>query len=158
MSLPETAEPHFADLTEWYQDLSIEKSSLKAITLAQWALESGWGSSELSDRYNNYAGMKWRDFMSDWAKPVYYTAHDGVELYCSFASPEDFINGYWARLDLIPWAYGEWRDHSETPQKFINYIGGTWVGTKHRKGREIYVEKVLRIWATRTRDLFADQC
>eukprot|EP00898_Chlorokybus_atmophyticus_P001810 jgi/Chlat1/262/Chrsp1S03051 len=43
---------------------------LKAVTLAQWLLESGRGNSRLSAHHCNYGGLKWRQEMAGLAIPI----------------------------------------------------------------------------------------
>lgn len=142
--LPATTHKEFVALSEAYRKANIEFPHLKAITLAQWALESGWGGTGLAKRYNNFAGAKWRRYMQPYGVQVQYQAHDGLEWYTYFHTYNDFIKGYWARLDLEP-AYKGWREHTNTPEEFIQFIGPIWVGTDDAdKAR--YVRNVLRIY------------
>ena len=98
----------------------VKHSSLKAIALAQWALESGWGESDLAQKHNNYAGLKYRQRMKNHAKPVDYLASDGEDTYCEFSSIEAFIKGYWHFIDSGP--YDEWESYSDNPLGYIRYI------------------------------------
>lgn len=124
---------------------------LREIMLAQWAVESGWGNSRLAYDYNNYAGMKWRDFMKPHAHKKWYKANDGGAFYCAFATEADFIRGYVHRLDKHP-SYVGWRDASKTPEGFINFVGPIWVGLDAKRNAE-YVRKVLRVWNERTKGI-----
>jgi|GEM_PF-886346 len=94
---------------------------LKAVTLAQWALESGRGTSELSIQYFNFGGLKWRKEMAGFATPVAYLAHDGKTEYCKFSSVDDFIKGYWQFLTRAP--YQGWKAHTASGEKFLRFIG-----------------------------------
>lgn len=154
--LPDTATGNFRLLATEYADHPIEFPHLKAVTLAQWAKESGWGTSRLAAQYLNYAGAKWREYMRDYATPIMYAAHDGKTRYCEFRSHAHFIDGYWARLDIEP-AYEGWRDHTETPESFIAFVGPIWVTGEREPSAagDRYVEDVLRICAARTDDLFS---
>jgi hypothetical protein len=122
-------------LTKLYKDYAIEFPALRSITLAQWIVESGWGSSELAKTHNNYAGIKWRKEMSPFASKVVYEASDGKGYYCHFHDKENFIKGYWAFLERSP--YNGWREHVSDGEEFISFIGGIWAEDKH------YIEKVL---------------
>ena len=155
MPLPSTASPGFQALTAVYQTMAIEFQHLKAITLAQWALESGWGKTGLASKYNNYAGMKYRATDHPGGVPVLYTAHDGREHYTHFRTHADFIAGYWHRLDTIP-LYKDWREHAHDPKAFILFIAPRW-----RNGRTVlestargYARDILGIAEKRTADLF----
>lgn len=147
-----------ADTTLWdamkaaYLAMNIEHPQLKAVTFAQWALESGRGTSPLGRIHLNFAGMKWRPFMSDVAEKVWYNAHDGGGFYCKFASFQNFIAGYWLRLDRHP-SYHGWRQHVSTPESFINFIGPIWAPPS---GNPNYVPKVLQL-LEEYRDDFAVQ-
>jgi len=93
---------------------------LRAVTLAQWIVESGRGSSDLALQHNNFGGLKWRDEMSGIATKVRYGAHDGFDDYCAFPSVETFIAGYWAFIQRD--VYKGWRDHAEDPVGYINFL------------------------------------
>ncbi len=120
----------------------IEFPHLKGIAFAQWALESGTGSSNLASWHLNFAGMKWRTFMSDLATKVWYQAHDGGEYYCKFDTLEKFVAGYWARLERHP-SYQGWQAHTATPEAFFRFIADIWAPPS---GNPNYVAKVLSIY------------
>jgi LysM repeat protein len=111
----------FNDLVRTYAATNIEFSHLKAVTLAQWILESGRGSSLLAKDHFNFGGLKWRDEMSGFATPVDYQAHDGLDKYCKFTSLEAFIKGYWRFVERDP--YKGWRDNVQPAEQFIRFIG-----------------------------------
>lgn len=113
--------PLFKKLARTYQGLAIAYPHLKAVTLAQWALESGWGTSRLATQHLNFGGLKYRPEMAPYARKVRYKAHDGEEDYCAFDSLEEFITGYWAFLERSP--YAGWEDHTASPADFIGFIG-----------------------------------
>ncbi len=146
LSYPMTAELNYVDLAQDAREAAPrwEFPHLLPFVLAQWALESGWGSSTLSRRYKNFAGMKWREALKEWAEPVSYTAHDGRTKYCAFKTNNDFINAFFARFDQID-LYEGWREAAaKGGEEFINHIGPTWVGVNEQHGRE-YVKKILTI-------------
>lgn len=148
--LPDNTDPGFIELIEVYQATDIEFPQLKAISLAQWALESGWGLSDLAQQCDNYAGMKWRSVMRPYGTPRAYTDWQGKEdPYVKFRDKAAFIEGYWDRFDLIS-AYDGWRDHTDTPDKWIEFIGPIWLGmsTVHNKK---YINKVKQLYRTRTK-------
>jgi len=99
----------------------IRQTRLRAVTLAQWMLESGRATSELAEDHYNFGGLKWRREMAGIATKVRYQAHDGPDDYCKFATIENFIAGYWIFLNRSP--YSGWEDHVRTPQEFIGFIG-----------------------------------
>lgn len=144
MNLPKNATAQFVLLVDRVQEHPTEFPELRNTVLAQWALESGWGTSDLARKHFNYAGMKWRDGMYTVAKPVSYLAHDGRTKYCHFENNAMFIEGYWRRLDLIN-AYDGWRERAtKSANHFINFIGPIWLGLTPEKNQE-YVRKVLAI-------------
>lgn len=122
-----------------YYKFEIEYQNLKAITLAQWILESDWGRSELAQAHNNYAGLKWRGELDvDGAEGVSYEAHDGVDRYASLPSLEAFIKYYWNFLERD--IYNGWREHADDEKEFIKFL--------HQCGYASdpnYVSKVLNL-------------
>lgn len=152
MALPLTVRPNFVELTRIYKASEIEFPHLKAISLAQWAVECGWGSSDLAKLHRNYAGMKWRPQMNRYATPVSYAAHDGETRYCKFPDDGFFIEGYWARYDMIS-AYSGWRDRAKDPITFFNFVGPIWLGLTPKQNQD-YVRKVLGVYEMRTKELF----
>jgi N-acetyl-anhydromuramyl-L-alanine amidase AmpD len=101
---------------------------LQNASLAQWILESGWAKSPLAREHFNFGGLKWRPEMANWTEakdgvviqPVKYMAHDGLDTYCKFASPSDYINGYWRFLMRSP--YEGWEMHASNPKDYISYL------------------------------------
>lgn len=122
-------------LIQVYTRSKIDYPVLKPITLAQWILESGWGSSDLACQYNNFAGIKWREVMKPYASKISYKAHDGIDVYCHFDNIENFIRGYWTFLDRPP--YKGWKNHVSNGEDFIRFIGLVWAEDTG------YIEKVL---------------
>lgn len=115
---------------------------LVQVTLAQWALESGWGESDLAVEHNNFAGLKWRPRrVGDIATKVVYEAHDGVDEYCKFSTIRDFITGYWNFIDRGP--YDGWREHLTDSEGYIRHL--VECGYCPAPG---YTEKVMRIMET----------
>lgn len=153
--LPETATTHFrllVDAADQQQNLlAAPCPRLLEMMLAQCAVESGWGSSKLARLYYNFGGMKWRDFMTPYATPRHYLASDGPAIYCQFKTYSHFVAGYFFRLDEHP-SYAGWRDHADTPESFIEFIGPIWVGLDKKRNAE-YVRKVLRVYETRMKGI-----
>jgi N-acetylmuramoyl-L-alanine amidase len=104
-----------------YAQDDIRYPQLRAVTLAQWMLESGRCTSDLAQQNYNCAGLKWRPEMAGVATEVSYHAHDGVDSYCKFATLESFIAGYWIFLNRSP--YTGWEDHVASGIEFIEFIG-----------------------------------
>lgn len=124
---------HFDKLVAAYRQAVIAYPRLRAISLAQWMLESGRGTSKLATQHNNFGGLKWRPEMAPYATKVFYEAHDGGEYYCKFGSLEAFIRGYWAFLDRAP--YKGWKNHAATPKDFIEFIGPIYTPTAGYAGK-----------------------
>lgn len=117
--------------------MDIKYPHLKPVTVAQWALESGRGSSKLATDHLNFGGLKWRKEMQGYATKVWYEAHDGGEYYCNFMSFEAFIKGYWKFIERPP--YIGWESHTATEEDYIEFIGPIYCP------RPDYVEKVLNL-------------
>jgi len=137
----------FNQLVKAYAKATIEFPQLKEITVAQWLLESGRGTSRLATEHLNFGGLKWRDQMKQFATPVDYEASDGWDKYCKFDSLEKFIKGYWHFLDRSP--YEGWRNNVSSAQAFINFVGPIYAGDRN------YVAKVLNAYAE-AKQLLAD--
>ncbi len=136
---PANVTEKFWQLTHHYGRRQVEFPHLKAITLAQWALETGFGKSALAEQHLNFAGMKWRNVMAPYATKVAYQAHDGLEDYCRFDTFDKFIDGFWARLDLME-PYKGWRDNSASPEAFIGFIAEIWAPNQN------YAMKVVDLY------------
>jgi N-acetylmuramoyl-L-alanine amidase len=112
----------FDELVARYKTMNIAFPALKPVTLAQWILESGRGTSPLATQHLNFGGLKWRSEMVGFATPVEHEAHDGLDFYCKFASLDAFIIGYWKFLSRSP--YDGWEERAEQgPEAFIRFIG-----------------------------------
>lgn len=127
----------FRALAREYAAHDIEFNGLRAVTLAQWTLESGYGNSALAADHSNFAGLKWRPEMEGFATPVTYAAHDGTDKYCKFGSVPAFINGYWRFIDRAP--YTGWRSQAASAESFIRFIGPIYTPT------HLYAENVLAL-------------
>ncbi|WP_315759587.1 MULTISPECIES: N-acetylmuramoyl-L-alanine amidase [unclassified Bradyrhizobium] len=130
----------FKALVKDYLAADVEFAALRAVTVAQWTLESGYGRSSLATDFRNFARLKWRSEMNGFATPVDYAAHDGTDKYCRFTSRKKFIAGYWNFLDRSP--YEGWRDHVGTPEDFIRFIGPIYTPT------HLYADNVLALLPT----------
>lgn len=156
MALPQNATKNFVLLAQQYRDLDIEHPHLKGVTLAQWALESGWGGTKLCAEYGNYAGMKWGSTDAEYGHPVVY----GGSKYTWFADLTSFINGYWHRLDHVD-MYDGWREHAQTPEDFLSFITPPWLtGRRTTDGallpaERMYVREIMDIRNRRTEEFFS---
>lgn len=132
----------FSALVDHYAGIDLPFPALKPVTIAQWALESNWGRSTLAQSHYNFAGIEWSDEMSGFAAPVAYVRSDGSNgSYCRFLRPQEFVNGYWGRLDKDSRFEG-WRNHVTSPSDFITFISQQW-----RPGDPQYARTVLGILA-----------
>jgi murein DD-endopeptidase MepM/ murein hydrolase activator NlpD len=128
----------FNQLVKAYAKMTIDVPQLKGITVAQWLLESGRGTSRLATEHLNFGGLKWRSEMTGFATPVDYEASDGRDTYCKFDSLEKFIKGYWRFLERSP--YEGWRSNVDSAEEFIHFIGPIYAGDSN------YVSKVLNVY------------
>lgn len=152
--LPLTASPNFVTLANAYRDYPIAFPALKGVTLAQWALESGWGMTRLAKQLNNYGGMKWGNIDSAFGAPAMY----GGQKYTQFSSLSMFIEGYWNRIEMSP-AWAGWQDHMDSPAEFIAFITPEWLTGRKADGSLLadeskYVRDVMDIRNRRTEELF----
>ena len=111
------------------------------MTLAQWALESSWGTSGLAQEHFNFGGMKGIaeiSHLSDIATVVQYQAHDGWDRYLRFSSLQNFITGYWRFLERSP--YRGWKEHAGRDRDFISFIARKWAPSDAQ-----YTTKILDI-------------
>ncbi|WP_406645235.1 glucosaminidase domain-containing protein [Aliisedimentitalea scapharcae] len=111
-------------LVHTYAQSTITAPALKLITLAQWALESNFGQSELAQEHLNFGGLKFRARVNatrHLADPVDYQAHDGWDTYCRFGSHQDFIDGYWAFVSNGP-MYDGWQVYGDDPSGYIGHL------------------------------------
>jgi N-acetylmuramoyl-L-alanine amidase len=135
----------FEELAARYKNATIAFPDLKAVTLAQWILESGRGRSRLATEHLNFGGLKWRGEMVGFATPVEYEASDGLDFYCKFADLNTFIVGYWKFLSRSP--YKGWQEKAaEGPEAFIGFIGPI-----YNPAGEVYVNQVLALVEEATR-------
>ena len=124
---------------ELYAGEAIRQPQFKAITLAQWMLESGRMTSELARQHYNFGGLKYRPEMAPYATRVMYNAHDGLDAYCKFATPENFISGYWAFIARAP--YSGWEMRADSAEEYMRFIGGIYTPSAG------YADKVLALEA-----------
>jgi flagellum-specific peptidoglycan hydrolase FlgJ len=143
------------ELIRTYATASIDAPALKTVTLAQWALESGYGSSDLALKHFNFAGLKFRARVNrsrednPLATPVDYVAHDGRDSYCKFACLEDFVAGYWSFVKNGS-VYDGWETYASDPAGYIAHLyRGGYAGDSH------YVPKVVALIPTITEQIEA---
>lgn len=115
----------FKELVKVYSGMSIEFPHLKPITVAQWMLESGRGTSYLAKEHNNFGGMMHRREMNNWGLNIssvkYTSPSDNIpSYYASFGGLADWIAAYWKFIDRVP--YGGWRQNCATGTQYIEFI------------------------------------
>jgi len=137
----------FNQLVKAYAETTIDFPQLKGITIAQWLLESGRGTSRLATEHFNFGGLKWRSEMTGFATPVDYQANDGLDKYCKFDSLEKFIKGYWRFLERSP--YEGWRNNVSSSEAFLSFVSPIYAGDSN------YISKVLNVYAE-AKQLLAD--
>jgi hypothetical protein len=150
--MPRTTALRMRTLIKVYAETDIEFPHLKGITVAQWCIESAWGSSRAAREDGNFAGMKWREGDRKYnGTPSKVHGNDGYERvnYTHFSTKTDFIRAYWGRLDEVS-AYKGWRKNTQSPITFIGTIGPPWVYYHPNE----YVQNVILIWKKHTRFLF----
>ena len=137
----------FDRLVARYRAAHIAYESLKPVTLAQWMLESGRGTSRLAAEHLNFGGLKWRSEMLGFATPVAYEASDGLDYYCAFADLDAFIAGYWKFLARPP--YAGWEERAgEGPEAFMRFVAGV-----YNPAGAAYAERVLSLLPEATQRL-----
>lgn len=112
----------WSELVRYARSAAIPAPGLRAVTLAQWILESGRGTSALAQQHANFGGLKWRDEMKGYATPVTYGAHDGVDTYCKFDDVQTFIKGYWRFIARS--VYSGWEAFADDPSGYIGFLKG----------------------------------
>ncbi len=137
LAIPTNLSALFKDLILLYARTEIQYPQLKAVTLAQWILESGRGESNLAKNHYNFGGLKWRTEMTGFATRILYQANDGADYYCQFASLERFIRGYWRFIDRSP--YTGWEERTDSGEEFIRFVGPVYSPSPG------YVDRVLAL-------------
>lgn len=121
------------------------------ITVAQAALESNFGASQLSRTANNYFGIKAHGKQPAMEFRTNECCAKGNEMVIArFAAYETMEECFHGRDRLIATApvYGEARSLKDDPVRFVKALGKHWA-TDPR-----YAEKVLRIYAEKGFDRF----
>ncbi|MEQ1861605.1 MAG: N-acetylmuramoyl-L-alanine amidase [Chthoniobacteraceae bacterium] len=136
--------PLFKDLVAVYAGLPIQFPQLKAISIAQWLLESARGSSRLCSEHFNFGGLKFRSEMAGLATPVQFTTtHDGTDTYCRFATLENFCRGYWRFMARAP--YEGFENHVATGEAYIRFVGPIYAPAPADAGNVGYADKVIAL-------------
>lgn len=139
----------FSNLVSAYKTKQIELPSLKAITLAQWMLESGRGTSILAKEHNNFGGLKWRKELESKVSgvtKVFYNEGRGEadKFYFGCKTEADFINLYWAFIERSP--YSGWREAANvSPENYLRHIAFKGYVGGSVAAKEKYVKNVLSL-------------
>jgi N-acetylmuramoyl-L-alanine amidase len=134
--------PTFKELVKIYAALPIQFPQLRAVTIAQWLLESARGNSRLATEHFNFSGLKFRPEMAELAtKVAHTTTHDGTDFYCRFASLDHFAKGYWRFIARDP--YKGFENHAATGEDYIRFIGPIYAPGSASPMNPGYADKVL---------------
>lgn len=123
---------------------SSAQSGLPAmVTVAQAALESAWGRSELSLRANNYFGIKAYGKRAFVEMPTTEVIGGAVQrVTAKFAAFADMQECFACRDQIILRAacYAEARENTGDPEKFARALAKHWATDPG------YGEKLVRVW------------
>ncbi len=119
---------NFSSLVKEFVQHDVGFPDIKQASIAQFILESARGTSELASEHNNFAGMKWRPEMEEFAEKVLVEAPSETAYFCKFAGIEEFVIGYWRFLDRRP--YNGWEEHTSNAYEFIDFIAPIWAADK----------------------------
>lgn len=125
-TLPNQTDACFLELADAYAKTSIDKSHLRAVTLALWALKSSWGRIVLAREHNNFTQVTWRAGLAPYGKALLWTDWEGVpQNVVSFRDHRSFIKGWWKSLDYVR---PEWKRNAADPQAFVADVMGLATG------------------------------
>jgi flagellum-specific peptidoglycan hydrolase FlgJ len=113
------------------------------ITIAQAALESAWGKSQLSRKANNYFGIKAHGRHAVVEMPTTEVINGDVQkITARFAAYKDMAECFACRDQLIVngAVYAQARTNAHDPEKFARALA------KHWATDPTYAEKILRIY------------
>lgn len=128
---------------------SSELAPVQAGVVAQWALESNWGRSELALFHYNFVGLRWNDTIEAYATKVQHPTAPEKGDFGRFLSPTHFVDGYLAELDARK---PGWRNHLGSSREFIEHIGDGW-----HAGNDGYVGSIANIIARVTSEASVGQ-
>lgn len=124
--------------------------NLFEFTLAQWALESGWGKSGLAQEFNNFGGMKFRPCIEKrFPEGRLYKDWEGEErLYFYLDDLSYYPMLYFAFIGRSP--YKGWTVHRANGRDFIKFIAkcgycGSMPGVEKQDVPEAYAKKIESI-------------
>ncbi|WP_201863200.1 glucosaminidase domain-containing protein [Microvirga soli] len=97
---------------------------LLPVIVAQCALESDWGRSDLANIHANFAGIPWSDLFNEVAVAVPHPVEPARGTFCRFLSAATFLRAYRHRLDNDP-AFAGWRMVGSAAS-FATFLSKTW--------------------------------
>ena len=123
---------------------------LAGITVAQAALESAWGSSELSTSAFNFFGIKARAGR-DWIEMRTQECRRGMAVhararFAKYSSMQECFEDRDRMILQLP-VYAEARSVAADPEQFIRALAQHWATDPH------YAEKVLQVYHTNGLDM-----
>lgn len=141
----------FKELARFYlkylSEVKPEYKQLFEFTLAQWALESGYGKSKLAQEFNNFGGMKFRKELSkQFPKSERYEDWSGETVpYFLLDSFEQYPELYFAFIGR--WPYKGFEKHISSGRKFIKFLGkcgycGAMDGVAKKDVPEAYAKRI----------------
>lgn len=138
-----TKEEFFEQATVAAQASSKSSSLLAGVTVAQAALESAFGNSELSRKANNYFGIKAHGRHAVLAMPTTEVINGDVQkVTARFAAYKDMAECFACRDQLICHGvvYLEARANARDPELFVRTLAKHWATDPN------YAEKILKIY------------
>lgn len=146
-----TREEFIQQATEAARAVSAESGLPAGITVAQAALESRWGESELSRKGNNYFGIKAHGKHA-WVEMPTTEVIGGVAKHVTakFAAYADMRECFACRDRLILGGavYAEARAKKDDPKEFARAVAKHWATDPE------YAEKLLRVYRENRLDRF----
>jgi flagellum-specific peptidoglycan hydrolase FlgJ/N-acetylmuramoyl-L-alanine amidase len=109
------------------------------VLVAQWALETNWGRSDLAVAHFNFAGVGWSNSLAGHAVAVPHPTDPARGQFCRFLSPEAFVAAVEHIITQTPEFEG-WQDYLADHEKFASFLGRIW-----RPADGSYADKVRAI-------------
>jgi flagellum-specific peptidoglycan hydrolase FlgJ len=138
-----TKEEFLEQATAAAQASSKNGGLLAGITVAQSALESSFGNSELSRKANNYFGIKAHGSHAVLEMPTTEVINGNVQkVTARFAAYKDMAECFACRDQLISHSavYPEARANARDPEHFVRALAKHWATDPN------YAEKILKIY------------
>lgn len=138
-----TKEDFLLQATDAAQTSSKGSGLLAGITVAQAALESAWGNSELSRKANNYFGIKAHGRHAVLEMPTTEVINGDVrKVTARFAAYKGMAECFACRDQLIEngAVYAEARANARDPEQFVRALA------KHWATDPSYADKILKIY------------